>query len=128
MEKSKAEKSPWVKKRKKWPKEERNNFILPNKEKKTLPKATKAVGFAKRLRQSKNDPEPAKILGASTLKIKVSTSAGCEHVLSESGGSDEKQKKNVILTALNTGALSLEMSSIDSLLVKSLAAFVKAKG
>mgnify|MGYP000515455086 CR=1 FL=1 len=39
-----------------------------------------------------------------------------------------KKKKNAILTALNTGALLIEMSSIDSLLIDSLAASVKAKG
>ena len=37
------------------------------------------------------------------------------------------KKKNVILTDLNTGALSIEKSSIDSLLIESLAAFVNAK-
>ena len=38
-----------------------------------------------------------------------------------------KKKKKTIM-ALNTGALSIEMSSIDSLLIESLAASVKAKG
>ena len=36
--------------------------------------------------------------------------------------------KNVILTALNTGALPIEMSSINSLLVASLAALSKRRG
>ena len=77
---------------------------------------------------SAEDPEQAKILGASSLKIKVDASAFCEQdSSSESGGSDE-EKKNAVLTALNTGALSIKMSSIDSLLIESLAAFVKAKG
>ena len=52
MEKSKAEKSPWVKKTKKSrPKEERNSSTCQGK-KITLPKATKAFGLAQRLRQS----------------------------------------------------------------------------
>ena len=38
-----------------------------------------------------------------------------------------KKKKNAILTDLNTGALSMEKSSINSLLIESLAAFVNAK-
>ena len=38
-----------------------------------------------------------------------------------------KKMKNVIVTDLNTGALSIEKSSIDSLLIESLAAFVNAK-
>jgi len=39
-----------------------------------------------------------------------------------------KKKKNEIPTGLNTGTLSIEKSSIDSLLIESLAAFVNAKG
>ena len=42
---------------------------------------------------SAEDPEQAKILGASTLKIKVNASAGCEQVLSESGRSNEKKEE-----------------------------------
>ena len=51
------------------------------KKKKTLLKATKALGLGKRLRQSSasaEDPERSNILGASSLKIKVNVSAGCE--------------------------------------------------
>ena len=39
-----------------------------------------------------------------------------------------KKKKNAILMDLNTGALSIEKSSIGSLLIESLAALVNGKG
>ena len=55
MEKSKAEKGPWLKKRKKnRSKKERNSSILPKKEKGALPKATRALGLAKYLPQSQH--------------------------------------------------------------------------
>ena len=68
MEKSKAEKSPWVKKiKKKRPKEERKCHA-----KKTLPKATKALGLAKRPSASSasvEDPECSKTLWAQVLPL-----------------------------------------------------------
>jgi len=54
MEKSKAEKRPWVKKTKKTgPKKKEKAPYCQGKKKKTLLKATKALGLAKRLRQSR---------------------------------------------------------------------------
>ena len=65
------------------------------KRKRALPKATKALGLAKHLHQSWHllkIQEQAKILGASTLKIKVNASACCDQDSSlESGGSDEEK-------------------------------------
>ena len=56
MEKSKAEKSPWVKKTKKTgpKKNEKAPYCQGKKKQKTLPKATKALGLAKRLRLSRH--------------------------------------------------------------------------
>ena len=56
MEKSKAEKSPWVKKTKKTgpKKKEKAPYCQGKKKKTSLPKATKALGLAKRLRQSRH--------------------------------------------------------------------------
>jgi len=56
MEKSKAQKIPWVKKTKKTgpKKKEKAPHSQGKKKKKTLPKATKALGLAKRLRQSRH--------------------------------------------------------------------------
>ena len=126
MEKSKPEKNPWVKKRKKYLPKKKEISPFCQRKKKNLVESGKRSWFGQTpstILTSPEDLEPAKILGASRLKIYVNASAGCEqYSLSESGGSDEEKKKNGIPTALNTGALSVEMSSIDSLLVESLAA------
>ena len=54
MEKSKSEKSPWVKKTKKTGPKKKGKAPFCQAKKKTLPKATKALGLAKRLRQARH--------------------------------------------------------------------------
>ena len=56
-----------------------------------MPKATTPSTIS----TSSEDLEQARILGASTLKVIVSTSVGCEQVSSsESGGGDEERDTN----------------------------------
>ena len=94
MAKSKAEKSPWVKKTKKnHPKKKKLHTV---KEGKNLAKSDKSSWFGQTpstILAPAKDPEHLNILGASSLKIKVNVSAGCvQDSLSESGGSDEEKE------------------------------------
>ena len=97
MEKSKAEKSPWVKKRKKTGPKKKEISPFCQRKKKNLAESDKGSWFSQapsKISASPEDPEPAKILGASTLKIKVNASAVCgQDSSSESGGSDEEKEK-----------------------------------
>ena len=71
MEKSKTQKSPWVKKKKK----------TSQKRKKSLAESNKGSWFGQRpstTSASAEDRGQAKLLGASSLKIKVNASACCE--------------------------------------------------
>ena len=83
------------KEKKKKPAQRRKKYLHFAKEgKRTSLKATKAIGLAKRLRQSRHLLKLAKILGATTLKINVNASAvGRQDSSSESGGSDEEKEK-----------------------------------
>ena len=97
MEKSKTDKSPWVKKKEKnWPKKERNTFIFQEK-KKNLAESDKGSWFGQTpltISASAEDPEQAKILGASSLKIKFNASACCkQESTSEAGGSYEEKEE-----------------------------------
>ena len=78
------------------PKEERKSSILSRKEKKNLAESDKGSWFGQTpstISASAEDPERSNILGASSLKIKVNVSAGCEQdSSSESGGSDEENE------------------------------------
>lgn len=78
------------------PKEERKSSILSRKEKKNLAESDKGPWFGQTpstISASAEDPERSNILGASSLKIKVNVSAGCEQdSSSESGGSDEENE------------------------------------
>ena len=107
MEKSKAEKSTWVKKTK----------ILAQRRKKYLDLSRKETNLAESdkgfwcgptpstISASAEDPERSNILGASSLKIKVNVSAGCEKdFLSESAESHE-EKEECNTKGPNTGTL-----------------------
>jgi len=77
------------------PKEERKSSILSRKEK-NLAESDKGSWFGQTpstISASTEDPERSNILGASSLKVKVNVSAGCEQdSSSESGGSDEENE------------------------------------
>ena len=97
MEKSKAEKRPWVNKTKKTgPKKKEKALYCQGKKKKNLAESDKGPWFGQTpstISASAEDPERSNILGASSLKIKVNVSAGCEQdSLSESGGSDKENE------------------------------------
>ena len=90
MEKSKAEKSPLVKKRKKTGPKKKEISPFCQRKKKRLAESDKGSWFGQTpstISASTEDPEPAKILGASIVKIKVDASAVCgQDSSSESGG------------------------------------------
>ena len=96
MEKSKAEKSPWVKKTKKTGPKKKEKAPYCQGRKKNLAESDKGSWFGQTpstISASAEDPERSNILGTSSLKIKVNVSAGCEQdSSSESGGSDEENE------------------------------------
>jgi len=97
MEKSKAEKRPWVKKTKKPSSQKKEKPpYYQGKKKKNLAESDKGPWFGQTpstISASAEDPERLNILGASSLKIKVNVSAGCEQdSSSESGGSDKENE------------------------------------
>ena len=96
MEKSKAEKRPWVKKTKKPGSKKKEKPPYYQEKKKNLAERDKGPWFGQTpstISASAEDPERSNILGASSLKIKVNVSAGCEQdSLSESGGSDKENE------------------------------------
>ena len=72
------------------PKEKRKSSILSRKEKQPCRKRQTPSTIS----ASAEDPERSNILGASSVKIKVNVSAGCEQdSSSESGGSDEEKEE-----------------------------------
>ena len=130
MEKSKAEKSPWVKKKKKPGPKKKEKAQFCQAKKKNLAESDKGSRLCQTPSTSSasaEDPERPKTLGASSLKIKVNVSA-VNKILRRNLAKAMKKKKNASQTVPNTGALSIEMSSIDSLPFESLAAFLKTKG
>ena len=96
MEKSKAEKSPWVKKTKQTGVKKTEKAPYCQGRKKNLAESDKGSWFGQTpstISASAEDPERSNILGSSSLKIKVNVSAGCEQdSSSESGGSDEENE------------------------------------
>ena len=96
MEKSKAEKSPWVKKTEKTGPKKKERAPYCQGKKKNLAESDKGSWFGQTpltISASAEDPERSDILGSSSLKIKVNISAGCEQdSLLESGGSDEENE------------------------------------
>ena len=97
MEKSKAEKSPWVKKMKKTGPKKKEIPPFCQRKKNNLAESHKGSWFRQRpwtISATAEDPEQATILGASTLKFEVIASVGCEQVSSlESGGSNEEKEE-----------------------------------
>ena len=97
MEKSKAEKGPWVKKKKKPGPKKKEKAQFCQAKKKNLAESDKGSWFGQTPSTSSasaEDPERPKTLGASSLKIKVNVSAGCEQdSSSESGESDEEKEE-----------------------------------
>jgi len=101
------------------PKEERKSSILSRKEKKNLAENDKGPRFGQTpstISASAEDPERSNILGASSLKIKVNVSAGCEQdSSSESGGSDEENETypRELISAIRV-FLKLSINSLTS--------------
>ena len=74
LEKSKAEKSPWVKKRKKTGSKKKEIAPFCQKKKKSFAESDKGSWFGQMpstISASAEDPELAKILGASSFLIRV---------------------------------------------------------
>ena len=108
MEKSEAEKSPWVKKTKKKnrPKEKRNSSTCQVKEK-ILTECDNGSWFGRTpstISASAEDPERSNILGASSLKSKSASVQVANKILRRNLAEAMKRKKNATLTVPNTGA------------------------
>ena len=96
MEKSKAEKSPWVKKKKKPGPKKKEKAQFCQAKKKNLAESDKGSWFGQTPSTSSasaEDPERPKTLGASSLKIEVNVSAGCEQDSSLESGESDKEKE-----------------------------------
>ena len=97
MENSKTEKNPWVKKKKKTGPKKKEIISFCQGKKKSLAESDKGSWFGQTpstISASAEDPEQAKILGASSLKIKFNANACCgQESSSESGGSDEENEE-----------------------------------
>ena len=97
MKKSKAEKSPWVKKKKKTCPKKKEKASFCQAKKKNLAESDKGSWFGQTPSTSSasaEDPKISSTLGASSLKIKANVSAGCKQdSSSESGGSDEEEEE-----------------------------------
>jgi len=125
LEKSKAEKSPWVKKTKKTgPKKKEKAPYCQGKKKKPCQKR-QGSWFGQTpstISASAEDPERSNILGTNSLKIKVNVSAGCEQdSSSESGGSDE-ENETYPREIISSKRVFLKLS-VDSLISGSFSAF-----
>ena len=125
MEKSKAEKSPWAKINKKRGSKKKVRALFLQEKKNIFAESDKGSWFDQEpltSSASAEDTQRSKIIGASSLKIKVSADLK-QDWSSESDGTDAKKEESE-----SSGPKNWSIVDRDVCLVKSLAAFVKAKG
>ena len=129
MEKSKTERSPWVKSTKKPGPKKRKRKGFREERNKSLAESDKGSWFGQAPLSTSTDEHErsnsagslGSSVGASRLKIKAFNNATYH------GGSSSESDETDDGATRNTRVLSIWTSSIDSLLAESLAVFVEVK-